>query len=133
MCVGRILDQPQAFLGRPLLQLRNAARHDATNMHDNQTGSLGSQLLLKIFRSDTKGFGVHVHENRTSSGMNDSSRRGKKGVGGNQDILAFDVQRAKNDFERTGAAVDGDRVWSSAELGELLLEFGSVFPERQVA
>src|SRR5262245_24653931 len=101
-------------------------------MHDDQTGGLGSQLPLKVFRSYGKGFGIHVHEHRTSSRMNDSRRRGKKRVGGNQNILAFDRQRTKNDFQRTGAAVHCDRVLSPAELGELLFEFRSIFPERQL-
>src|SRR5215472_9844218 len=133
MRMGRILDQPQTFFVRPLLQLWKAARHEATNMHDDQSSSLGSQLLFEIFRADGKGFRIHVHENRTSAGMNDSSCRGKKRVGGYQDILVPDAQRPKNDFQCTGAAVHGDRMLGPAKPGELLLELSSVFPDRQLA
>ena len=65
--------------------------------------------------------------------MHHRGRRGEKGVGRDEHVLSFNAERPKNDFQRTGPAVDGDGVAHPAESGEFLFELRPVFAERQLA
>ena len=128
-----IFHEPESIPLGQLHQLRHTAGHDTSDMHDDKPRSSGCECGCHIYGTYTEGFRIHVYEDRISTGVHDCCRCGKESVGRDQNILSLDLEGAKDDFERTGAAADGDGMANAAEARELLLKLRSVFAQRQMA
>ena len=68
-----------------------------------------------------------------AAGVSDGGGGREEGVVGDDDLAAFDVERAEDDFDGARAAADGDGVLAAAARGEGLFEGLAVLAERELA
>ena len=133
MGMGRVLHQPQAAL----LGQRGNGRHgigdDTGDMHDHDASRIRRELAQDLCRGGREGAQIAVHEDRIAAGRDDGSGGRHEGVGRHQHIAPCDLQHAQDDLERTGAAVDRDRMARTAQPREFRLELLPVAAERQLA
>ena len=133
MRVRRVLQQDDAALLAERLDLAGVRGYQPGDVHEHDGGRPRREGRGDGVRAERERRGVDVGEHRAAAGPQDRGGRRVERVGRDDHVPALDADSAQRDFQRGGAAGDGDGVVGVMRLRECGLELLGVRPERERA
>src|SRR5205807_658745 len=98
------------------------SRDDATDVDDDDSGSVRAELPFEVDWIDRQILFPHVNEGDTRAGVNRCEGCRHEGHSRYNDGPSPNVKRSEDDLQRARPAVHADRPGCSREPGERLLE-----------